>query len=172
MILVENVERKLREARFFLDEMFKQEHGVFGRKEHFEFYLSAFLNAGRTVDYRLRHEQGATYPKWRTAWDATLTQEQRDLIKFMVDERIAEVHASGGSTPLVKTMIWKLKAGTYRLLGATHTIVGPPGATLASVPVPAYCFTVDGTDRKVTEACEEYLALLERMVAKFKADHT
>jgi hypothetical protein len=155
--MVENVERKLREARFFFAEMFKQEHGAFGGKEQFEFYLSAFLSAGRTVDYRLRHEQGATYPKWRTAWDAALTPEQRDLIKFMVDERNDEVHESGGSTPSVETMVVELKAGD---------------ATIASAPIPMYCFTVNGTDRKVTEACEEYLTLLRQMVAKFKADNT
>jgi hypothetical protein len=80
-----------------------------------------------------------------------------------VSRPLNEVHESGGSTPSVETMIAELKAGTYRLPGGgTHTIAGPPGTTLASVQVPAYCFTVDGTDRKVTEACEEYLALLER----------
>jgi hypothetical protein len=168
--LLGNVEKKLREARFFSDKMSEQEHGAFGRKEQFEFYLSAFLSAGRSVHFRLRHEQGATYDKWRTAWDATLTQEQRDLIKFMVDERNDEVHESGGSSPTVETMIAELRVGTYRLPGATHTIAGPADA-LASVPVPAYCFTVNGTERKVTEACEEYLVLLEKMVAKFKVDH-
>jgi hypothetical protein len=69
-------------------------------------------------------------------------------------------------------MIGEFKAGTYRLPGATHTIAGPPDAPLASVPFPAYCFTVDRADRRVTEACGEYLALLEQMVAKFKADRT
>jgi hypothetical protein len=33
-------------------------------------------------------------------------------------------------------------------------------------------FTIDGTERKATDACEEYLALLEQMVAKFKAEGT
>jgi hypothetical protein len=30
---------------------------------------------------------------------------------------------------------------------------------------------IEGTERKATEACGEYLALLERMVTTFKADH-
>jgi hypothetical protein len=30
---------------------------------------------------------------------------------------------------------------------------------------------IDGAVRRVTEACAEYLALLERMVAKLKADN-
>jgi hypothetical protein len=38
-----------------------------GDKEPFDYYLSAFLNAARTVDYRLRDQQGATYVSWRKA---------------------------------------------------------------------------------------------------------
>ena len=53
---VEGVEKKLREARFFLDRMSEHERMPFDNKEPFDFYLSAFLGAGRTVDYRLRHE--------------------------------------------------------------------------------------------------------------------
>ena len=67
---IDNVEKKLHEAAFFLDKMRDQERKAFGDKEPFDFYLSAFLNAGRVVDYRLRHEQGSIYPSWRTAWDA------------------------------------------------------------------------------------------------------
>jgi hypothetical protein len=58
-----------------------QEQRAFGDKEPFDFYLSAFLNAARTVDYRLRHEQPA-YAAWRV-WNATHGNED-DLIKFLV----------------------------------------------------------------------------------------
>ena len=47
----EQIERKIREARFFFDKMIVQEPKAFGNKEPFDFYLSAFLNATRT--YRL-----------------------------------------------------------------------------------------------------------------------
>ena len=43
---VEKAERKLREAKFFLDKMRDRERLAFGDKETFDFYLSAFLNAG------------------------------------------------------------------------------------------------------------------------------
>ena len=32
-----------------------------------------------------------------------------------------------------------------------------------------FSFTINGVDRKVTEACGAYLALLQRMVAEFAA---
>jgi len=78
---IEGVEKKLREARFFLGKMIDHERMAFRDKEPFDFYLSAFLNAGRTVDYRLRYEQAAVYPNWRIGWDASHQAEQA-LIKF------------------------------------------------------------------------------------------
>jgi hypothetical protein len=42
---------------------------------------------------------------------------------------------------------------------------------LAVIQTPAYHFTIEGTERKATDSCEEYLALLQRMVGTFKADH-
>jgi hypothetical protein len=59
LVLTQMVEKKLREARSFLDKMIDQESTAFGDKEQFDFNLSAFLNAARTVDYRLRHEHKA-----------------------------------------------------------------------------------------------------------------
>jgi hypothetical protein len=36
---------------------------------------------------------------------------------------------------------------------------------------PTYNFTISGVERKATEVCGEYLALLVGMLEKFKADH-
>jgi hypothetical protein len=166
--LIENVEKKLREAKFFLNKMIEHERVAFKDKEPFEFYLSAFLSAGRTVDYRLLHEQKAIYPTWRTAWDATLTQAHQDLIKFMVDERNVEVHESG-SSHTVGTENREFEAGTHTLADGTMYVTGAPGFSQVTIPTPAYYFPIDGIERKATEACGEYLRLLEQMVADFKA---
>jgi hypothetical protein len=34
-----------------------------------------------------------------------------------------------------------------------------------------YNFTIDGAERKATEACAAYLTLLQRMVVQFEIDH-
>jgi hypothetical protein len=124
-MIVEGVEKKVREARFFLDRMIEHERMAFDDKEPFDFYLSAFLGAGRTVDYRLRHEQKAIYPIWRHGWDATLNQAQQDLIKFMIDDRNVEVHASGSSR-VVKTEARELGTGRHSLARGTIEVFGPP----------------------------------------------
>ena len=166
---IERVEKKLGEVRFFLRKMIEQERMAFDDKEPFDFYLSAFLNAARTVDFRLRHEQEARYSSWRMAWDAKLTDNC--LIKFMVDNRNVEVHERGSSRA-VKTEDRELGPGTHSFASGTMDIVGPPGVwPLAVIQVPTYNFMIEGTERKATEACGEYLALLERMVTTFKADH-
>ena len=94
------VHKKLAEAQFFLSKMIEQERRIFrggDPREPFDYYLSAFLSSGRTVDYRLRHEQAAIYPALRTEWDASLKPQENSLIKFMVDDGNVEVHASGSS---------------------------------------------------------------------------
>ena len=169
--VIESVQKKLREASFFLSKMIEHERLAFDNKEPFDFYLSAFLNAGRTVDYRLRHEHKAIYPDWRIGWNATLPQAQQRLIKFMVDDRNLEVH-SKGSSRVVKTEDKELGPGTHSFASGTMDVSGPPDVfPLAIIQTPAYYFTIDGIEQKATEACRGYLALLQQMVAKFKAEH-
>ena len=168
------IEKKLREAGFFLNQMRDRESRAFGDREQFDFYLSACLGAARSVDYRLRHEQPNTYPVWRKNWDESLTPSEAGLIKFMVDDRNVEVHESGSSRGVKDERI-KIP-GTYSDPSGTVTVSGPPpvlgaGPQEAFIIKSAYYFTMDGVDRKATEACAEYLALLERMVAEFKAAH-
>jgi hypothetical protein len=145
---------------------------IIGDKEPFDYYLSAFLNASRTVDYRLRHEQGATYTPWRTAWDARPAPEQCGLVKFISADRNVEVHASGSNRNVAQEGV-ELGIGTHNIDGGVLTIDGPIFG-MESVGVcyrPTYSFIIDGTERKVTEACATHLALLQRMVAQFEADH-
>jgi hypothetical protein len=88
----------------------------------------------------------------------------------MVEDRNVEVHESGSSRT-VRTENRQFGAGTHKLADGTMDVVGPPGVfPLVTTPAPGYYFPIDGIERKATEACAEYLRLLEQMVAKFKAD--
>jgi hypothetical protein len=164
------IEKKLREAGFFLNQMRDRESSAFGDKEPFDFYLSACLGAARSVDYRLIHEHRLTYKAWRKKWNRTLTPQERRLIKFMVDDRNVEVHESGSSRG-VKTEEINIVGGSYSDKSGTTEVFGPPGVSPAYIVKPAYFFTIAGIDRKATEACAEYLALLKRMLAEFTAAH-
>jgi hypothetical protein len=103
-----------------LDKMIEQEAMAFNDKEPFEFYLSAFLNAGRTVDYRLRHEE-ATYPTWREGWDETLTPEHQPRLSNGLPQRdsrsesrpdIRHPRTCGQATRLIASATGKDKKGS------------------------------------------------------------
>jgi hypothetical protein len=164
------VHKKLAEADFFLDKMREQEQRLVGDREPFDYYLSAFLSAGRTVDYRLRHEHKAIYEPWRTAWNATLSAADDGLIKFMVNDRNVEVHESGSNRSVGQEGV-PLPSGMYRTPHDGIFVSDDlPGVGPNLVYRPTYSFTIDGTERRATGACREYLALLHRMVARFEAD--
>jgi hypothetical protein len=63
--------------------------------------------------------------------------------------------------------------GSYSDDSGTLTSMGSniPGSGMGGGVVykPHYYFTIDDVERDVTEVCAEFLALLERMVAQFKA---
>ena len=70
-------QKKLREARFFHGRL-HDTHRKFGRgaaPEEFEFYLSAFLSAGRSVLLTLEHADG----NWNffNSWQAGLVNNGR-----------------------------------------------------------------------------------------------
>ena len=62
------VDKKLREAHFFLRKMRERVAMAFGDHEEFDFLLSGFLSAGRSLDYRLRHTV-LGYAAFRATWD-------------------------------------------------------------------------------------------------------
>jgi hypothetical protein len=107
-----SIDKKLREAQFFLDKMRDQEQRAFGDKEPFDHYLSAFLNAARGVDYRLGPEYPTTYPDWRKEWNAKHPNDDR-RIKFISDDRDREVHESGSGR---KVKMEEVKVGVGGLL--------------------------------------------------------
>lgn len=119
-------------------------------------------------DRRLRHEQAAIYPDWRSAWDASLTPEDNALIKFMIDDRNQEVHESGSSRSVGQEGV-DLPLGESRIDGCVIFTSGPAGMPPAVAYKPTYSFTIDGTERNATEAGAAYLALLQRMVEKFES---
>jgi hypothetical protein len=80
------VEEKLYEAQSFLDKMREEEKKAFGGAERFDSYLSGFVNAARTVHYRLCYQHQAT--AWRKTWNAAT---QDNLIKFFSEQRRIEV---------------------------------------------------------------------------------
>ncbi len=148
------------------------ERQITGDRQPFDYYLSAFLSAGRTVDYRLCHEQKVIYKSWRKEWNTRLTPDDNRLMKFMVDDRNEEVHESGSSRSEAQEHVTLTPGMKYwdQDMGMV-TVGGRPDMPPVLIRKQTYNFTIDGVERGATEACAAYLALLQRMVADFESDH-
>jgi hypothetical protein len=174
------VRKKLEEAQFFLGKMVEQEPLIVGG-EPFDSYLSAFLNEAMSArnGFQVRQDRRRNAAiKACEQWENNLCPEERPLYDFMREDRVAEHHSPAGSSRNVGQESVAFGIGEHPLPRGKGTLIvsGIP-ATLSgdsSPPVTTYrstySFTVDGTERRATEACREYLALLHRMVAQFEAD--
>jgi hypothetical protein len=98
---IETVEKKLREAKHFLNMMRDQEIRAFGDKEPLDHNLSAFLSAGMSFRSGFRVEQDRArndaIKAWRESWKKGLSPSERQFYDFMHEDRVAEVHKEGSS---------------------------------------------------------------------------
>jgi hypothetical protein len=165
---IESVKTKLRQATSSLDEMRAYKRRVFGDNDaKFGKALSGFLGAGRSVVYLL--EKMASYKTWRKEWNAENPSKDR-LLKCIHDKRDTDVHeGSPGHTAKPGEEIKVGSGSSYSDESGKLEVWGPPGLD-ATISKRDYVFDVCGTERPVTEACAEYLAALEQMVAQFEAD--
>jgi hypothetical protein len=169
--LIARLHKKVREAHFFLHLMTEQEPRITGDKEPFDFCLSAFLNAAMSggFQYRQNPTRNKAIKAWRGQWENNLSPEEKTLYEFMRKDRVDEVHDSGSSRDVGQEGV-PLPIGEHRIGGSIFTITGPPDMEPSVVYRPTYSFTTGGAERKVTEACAAYLALLQRMVAQCETD--
>jgi hypothetical protein len=182
MAIIETVEKKLREARTFLNKMRDDEQRAFGDKE-FDQYLSAFLSAGMSVRGAFHVEQDRQHDQkvknWKQNWEAKLPPESKRVYDFMGEDRNYEVHRHDGSRRIVEQKAIKVGAGssyTDKSGGVLH-VMGSPSPLLgvdtgATVSMTQYFFDISGIKRPVTEVCAEYLKLLDDMFANYKSQLT
>ena len=79
--------KKLREARFFLAKN-ETSRTTNLEREDFEFYLSAFLSAARSVTFALQAQvQQQEYRSRFDAWLTTLSKADSDRLKVLVEQR-------------------------------------------------------------------------------------
>jgi len=80
--------KKLREAGFFLRLLADLSNdGVVTREpEAAEFYASAFLSAARAVPWALHKERTAEWNAWIDGWRSRLSDSDREIWKFLVDQ--------------------------------------------------------------------------------------
>ncbi len=169
---IPRTKKKLREARFFYGKMHERASMAFGEHEEFDFLLSAFLSAGRTVTCALQKERSDEYKAFFDTWKKKLPSSEQRLLVFMNDERVSEVHKAGSTRDRQDELIpvWSSYCDKCGLV----TVAAPPGLSEppATVLTPAYFFHIDGAQRNVLSVCKEYLDLLDVLIEEFcKSTH-
>jgi hypothetical protein len=176
--MIEKTKMKLEEARFFYRRLIEcREKPLSSESNGFQFYLSAFMQAARTVPWRLKKEEKEKYLAWLPTWK--VTPEETALLKFTNDRRIDEVHRGG-----IETIVeWQdidiydlLKSSPVhsRIFDSAHDESMPAGARPlrgGSVTFPAHYFDREGVKEDVIETCNKYLDYLERFVQEFMRAH-
>ena len=171
MSRIPQTQKKLREARFFLRAMSLAGRSTQLDNEAFEFYLSAFLSAARSVTWVLQSEQKESYDSWFPAWAEALREEERALFKFMNDQRVAEVHQQGtetyGDIEMVPLTRFDWGPQGHPAYGAQW--FGPPGIPPPEMGVRVYYFKASGDKENALESCRRYLEVLDKLVREFEA---
>jgi hypothetical protein len=172
--MIEATQRKLREANFFLQRLIdERQRFVRNEPEAFQFYLSAFLSAARSVTLALQKEEKPRYDAWFPKWFKRLSEDDRNLCNFMKDQRNVELHETGAHVNLSSISVPYLETTAGEFGGPLYSFqsFGPSGQHAPNVERPAYHFERPGTETEVTVACRRYFDLVAELVQDFIRDH-
>jgi hypothetical protein len=176
--MIEATQDKLDEARFFLRRLRREADKTSTSEEEepdatFGHYFSAFVSAARSVPYALQAEEKEKYDAWIDQWDASLGPEDKDLLKFMHQRRLDEIHRKGAKTGIARwerVSIFNLPVRTYRVSGRTwHQRLALSGAT--PLIYRAIHQFKEGGQPEVIAECQRWLDYLEKLVGAFLQAH-
>jgi len=126
-------ESKLKEASFFLN-LFR----LAETSEEQVYFLSAFLSAGRSLTAALEKRYRHSYSTWKSG----STNDERELLNLMTQERNDEIHEAGASRG-VTICLPTLGTGSESDPATSFMTLKYKGKALPALPL-----------------CEEYLSLL------------
>ena len=171
MTTLDHTQKKLREARFFLEHL---RTGTMPDPETFEFFLSAFLSAALGVRLALMNEGQPKAGPWIKAWQKqkeNCSDEERKLLYELKEQRNKEHHQRGADMSIE----WE-PIPFIEYLTRTHDYFrvswfGPIGTEPSHVKYPTSTFRLGSGKVEVVDSCARYFGLLERMVREFMAAH-
>ena len=173
--LIDRTQKKLRKAQFFLGNLGHESRVPGNEHEAFDHYLSAFLSAARSVTFALQIEDKERYDRIFPKWQNNLANEERDMLKHMNEQRVAEVHNKGAKTTVEWEMVPMIEVRDTRnrpgnSIWGFH-VYALPGTEPNKIGRQVHYFELGGTKVKVTETCNQYLDLLENLVREIVQAH-
>jgi len=171
MPLLEVMQKKLREAHYFLQQMETDPERQIGNPEDFEFLLSALLSASRSITDALENRR---YRTWFDSWRNNRVGREQELLKFMCDQRNAEVHRDGAD---VEVTVQFVPITQIRYGGRGHPTYygfhwwGPPGSSPPALGMNVHHFKLGGTPVEALSTCRDFVTLLDELIAAFEKAH-
>lgn len=173
--MLRRTQKKLREAQFFLSAVQTEYEKVLFEKEPevLEFYLSAFISAGRSVTFAMSKDAGGSTGAWTTAWIKRLpSADDKKLMEFFNGQRVNTVHK--GILDLEESLTTVSAAEFAREItlggGATSFVTSSPGAPQASFDRTELKFK-GLPDASVIAHGRQYITLVKALVADFERQH-
>jgi hypothetical protein len=170
MLAIDATRTKLAEAEFFHRKLVEVGRSTFSPEpEAFGFYLSAFVSAGRSVSLALQAEHKEKYDDWFPTWEASLTEDQRSLLKHFNTHRVATIHQRGIE---VSHELPEVSSPEFFLAVAREGANVQIWHGLPGTPTPPFhrvvrTFVVGGTQTEVMAACGLYLEVVAKLVKAF-----
>ncbi len=167
MAQIPKTQKKLREARFFCGHMSVSERSPGLDREDLDFYLSAFLAAGRTVTGFFDEKRNRQYRRWFHQCKMVLAESDRKLLNDMTSQRDAEIHEEGAEVlpevefvPVTEIDRGPRSSPAYGM----HWGIPPP-----KIGTKVLYFNLRGKRAKVTTTCKRHLELLDQLVRDFES---
>jgi hypothetical protein len=171
MVQIHKTQKKLREAKFFFSCLCERAGSTNLESEELDFYLSAFITAGRSVTLVLQKEQKELYDTWFPEWKNTQAAQDQELLSFMNDQRVKVIHKLGTETEIELKYVPVSKLKKEQRAHPAYGIHwwGPPDLPEPRVGTQECFFERDGTKEEVRQTCKQYIELLERLVKDFSS---
>ena len=172
--MLEATQKKLREAKFFCRLLGQtSEEVVRNEPEAFEYYLSAFLSAARSVTFALQYEEKDKYYAWFPTWFSSRSEEEQQLLNFLREQRNYAQKRGGAEVNVVSDYIPVTEVRTDNQGHPAYGFhwVEPPGTPSPCVGIPVHSFGVSGNQQKVISVCKKYIDILDELLQDFIQAH-
>ncbi len=173
--MINATQKKLNETHFFFRKLCYESKEVVRREpEAFQYYLSAFLSAARSVTFALQAEEKEKYDAWFPPWLNGRTEEERKLLDFFKTQRNIEQKRGGTQVNIG----WEFVPITeVRTDNWGHPAYGfywsePPGTPLPQIGLPKYYFELGSSEAEVSATCKRYVDLPNELVQAFIEAHS
>jgi hypothetical protein len=170
--MIEKTKARLDEARSLLrklqGERSKQvQHAKRTASPEFFSLLHAFITVSRTVIWVLQSEEREKYDAWKSSPGATLSNDEDQVFKHVVEMRNS-IEKRGHPGIVARTERVTIPENPDPFHGSQYFGLPEWGRPTTMVEV----YYVEGTDHEVASICEQYLAILTKLVDDFERKHS